>query len=83
MNAAIQAYDEKSGMQTMSNKPSNEIDADFEVEAVLAFHDDDKKATITTLLADIKHLRLQLALADAAMSHGMTRGWPPSFERDV
>jgi hypothetical protein len=67
----------------MSSKPAKEIDADCDVEAALAFHDDDAKATIATLLADIKHLRLQLALAEAAMSHGMTRGWTPSFERDV
>ncbi|MFS2151440.1 hypothetical protein [Rhizobium sp. Rhizsp42] len=67
----------------MLNKPAKEIDADFEVEAALAFHDDDAKATIATLLADVKYLRLQLALAEAAMSHGMTRGWTPSFERDV
>ncbi|NEI50507.1 hypothetical protein GR217_22750 [Rhizobium leguminosarum] len=29
------------------------MDADFEVEAALAFHDDDAKATIAALLGDI------------------------------
>ncbi|MDQ0559044.1 hypothetical protein QO004_000822 [Rhizobium mesoamericanum] len=38
-------------------------------------------ATIATLLEDIRHLRCQLALAEAATSRGMTRGWKPAFER--
>jgi hypothetical protein len=53
----------------------------WEVEAVLAWHDDDARAAIETLLLDCKHLRRQLALAEAAMSHGMVRGWTPAFER--
>ncbi|MDM9624567.1 hypothetical protein QTL95_01580 [Rhizobium sp. S152] len=56
-------------------------DLEYEVEAALAFHDDDPKATVATLLADIKHLRLQLALAECALSRGMTRGWTPQYER--
>lgn len=56
-------------------------DLDYEVEAALAFHDDDARATVATLLADIKHLRMQLALAEGAMSRGMTRGWKPQFDR--
>ncbi|RUM24376.1 hypothetical protein EFQ99_16455 [Rhizobium vallis] len=67
----------------MSNNTAKQIDQDYEVEAALAFHDDDAKATIATLLGDIKHLRMQLALAEAAMSRGMTRGWTPKFDRDV
>ncbi|ULJ73003.1 hypothetical protein [Rhizobium gallicum] len=55
---------------------------DYEVEAALAFHDDDAKATIATLLADHHHLRLQLALAESALSRGLVRGWRPSFDRD-
>ncbi|EPE96428.1 hypothetical protein [Rhizobium grahamii] len=66
----------------MSTKSSERLDVDFEVEAALAFHDEDARAAIATLLCDIKHLRMQLALAEAAMSHGMTRGWKPSFERE-
>jgi hypothetical protein len=67
----------------MSTKSAKQINADFEVEAALAFHDEDPKATIATLLADIKHLRTQLALAEVAMSRGMTRGWKPSFDREL
>jgi hypothetical protein len=62
--------------------PATKEDIDDEVEAALAFHDDDTKATIATLLADNHHLRLQLALAQSAISRGMVRGWRPSFDRD-
>ncbi|MDC7742460.1 hypothetical protein [Rhizobium binxianense] len=58
-------------------------DQAWEVEAVLAWHDDDAKATIRSLLDDCKHLRQQLALAECAMSRGMTRGWTPRYERDA
>ncbi len=53
-----------------------------EVEAALAYHDGNAEATIATLLADLRFLRKQLALAEGAMSTGMTRGWRPSYERD-
>jgi hypothetical protein len=62
--------------------PATKEDIDDEVEAALAFHDDDTKATIATLLADNHHLRLQLALAQSAISRGLVRGWRPSFDRD-
>ncbi|OWV91563.1 hypothetical protein ATY78_15635 [Rhizobium sp. R635] len=52
-----------------------------EVDAVVAFHDGNVRAAITTLLLDCRHLRLQLALTEGAMSRGMTRGWTPAFER--
>ncbi|WP_306908730.1 hypothetical protein [Rhizobium mesoamericanum] len=61
--------------------PTTKEDVDFEVQAALAWHDDDVNATIATLLEDIRHLRCQLALAEAATSRGMTRGWKPAFER--
>jgi len=67
----------------MSTKSAKQLDVDFEVEAALAFHDEDAKATIATLLGDIKHLRMQLALAETAMSRGMTRGWAPKFDREL
>ncbi len=67
----------------MSSNTAKKIEQDYEVEAALAFHDDDAKATIATLLEDIKHLRMQLALAEVAMSRGITRGWAPKYERDV
>ena len=43
----------------------------------------DVRATIGTLLADIKFLKEQLAVTQIEMSIGFTRGWQPSFERDV
>ncbi|MBY5717643.1 hypothetical protein HFO33_13825 [Rhizobium leguminosarum] len=53
-----------------------------EIEAVLAYHEEDARAAIGTLLEDIKHLRRQLALTEGAMSRGMARGWRPSYDRD-
>ncbi|HWT60399.1 MAG TPA: hypothetical protein VN284_21370 [Rhizobium sp.] len=58
-------------------------DPAWEVEAVLAWHDDNAKAAIRSLLDDCKHLRQQLALAERAMSRGMTRGWRPRYKRDA
>ena len=52
-----------------------------EVEAALAWHDGDPRKTIETLLDDIRHLRLQLALTEATSSRGFARGWHPSFFR--
>ncbi|MGO7631845.1 hypothetical protein ACC692_37885, partial [Rhizobium ruizarguesonis] len=40
-------------------------DQSWEVEAVLAWHDDNAKAAIRSLLYDCKHLRQQLALAES------------------
>lgn len=48
-----------------------------ELAAALAWHDGDAETTILTLLADCKHLREQLALAEISMSLGFTRGWRP------
>lgn len=45
--------------------PRTKKDMDFEVQAALAWHDDDVNATIAPLLEDIRHLRQQLALAEA------------------
>ncbi len=53
-----------------------------EIAAALSFHDGDVRATIGTLLADIKFLKEQLAITQIGMSIGFTRGWQPSFERD-
>lgn len=50
-------------------------------EAALAWYDGDPRRTIVTLLDDIRHLKLQLALAEATSSRGFTRGWQPSFDR--
>ncbi|MBX4972623.1 hypothetical protein HJB73_04060 [Rhizobium lentis] len=53
-----------------------------EVAEVVAYHGGDMQAAIGTLLDDIRHLRKQLALAEGAMSSGMTRGWRPSYDRE-
>ncbi len=57
------------------DQTDQEID---EVAAALEWHNGDAEATIRTLLADCKHLREQLALAEIAMSIGYTRGWRPA-----
>lgn len=58
-----------------------ELAPDDPVESALAWHNGDARAAIATLIEDCRHLRHQLALAEAAMSRGMTRGWRPSFDR--
>lgn len=63
-------------------QPMTTDDVDFEVQAALAWHDHDVLATVATLLEDVRHLRNQLALAETAMSRGMTRGWKSRYERD-
>ncbi|TBZ22583.1 hypothetical protein E0H38_10785 [Rhizobium leguminosarum bv. viciae] len=52
-----------------------------EVDAVVAFHDGDVRAAITTLLVDCHHLRLQLAFAERGMNCGMTTGRTRTVER--
>ncbi|WP_245296741.1 hypothetical protein [Rhizobium bangladeshense] len=44
-----------------------------EVDAVVAFHQGDARAAITTLLLDCHHLRLQLAQRDKGVSRGIAR----------
>ncbi|MCZ7498866.1 dehydrogenase [Agrobacterium sp. ST15.13.015] len=51
------------------------------VDHIIAWHDGGSRAAIETLMEDIQHLRLQLALATAAMGKGFTRGWKPEAER--
>lgn len=62
--------------------PTRSDDLADEVEAVLSWHDENPRAAIETLLNDCRHLRQQLALAEGAMSAGITRGWRPSYERE-
>ncbi|MBY5552561.1 hypothetical protein HFO41_10380 [Rhizobium leguminosarum] len=52
-----------------------------EVDAVVAFHDSDVRAAITTLLLDCHHLRLRLAFAERGMNCGMTPGRSQTVER--
>ncbi|WP_457584790.1 hypothetical protein [Ensifer canadensis] len=61
--------------QTIPNDDADQTLDEF--AAALAWHDGDAEATIRTLLADCKHLREQLALAEISMSLGFTRGWRP------
>lgn len=51
------------------------------VDRIIAWHDGDSRAAIETLMGDIQHLRMQLALATAAMGTGFTRGWKPEADR--
>jgi hypothetical protein len=53
------------------------------VDHIIAWHDGDSRAAIETLMQDILHLRMQLALASAAMGTGFTRGWKPEADRDA
>ena len=53
------------------------------VDHIIAWHDGDSRAAIETLMEDILHLRMQLALATAAMGRGFTRGWMPEAHRDA
>ncbi|MDE1157983.1 MAG: hypothetical protein PW791_06845 [Neorhizobium sp.] len=53
------------------------------IEAALAWHGGDPRATIETLLADCGHLRVQLAAARNCISRGLTRGWLPEPDRPV
>lgn len=60
------------------NHDVDQAEGDF--TAALAWHNGDAEATIRTLLADCKHLREQLALAEISLSLGFTRGWRPCNE---
>jgi hypothetical protein len=51
-----------------------------EIAAVLAWHSGDVRASIRTLLGDLKRAREQLALAELMMGTGYSRGWKPSTE---
>ena len=64
-----------------AERQSPEITTEDPVNAALAWHQGDPRATIATLIEDCRHLRQQLALTEGAMSRGMTRGWMPSYDR--
>jgi hypothetical protein len=61
------------GMKTVENTDP--------VEAALAWHDGDVRATIETLLEDCGHLREQLEIARSFLSKGITRGCVPETDR--
>ncbi|MBY5351705.1 hypothetical protein [Rhizobium leguminosarum] len=65
----------------MREQSIGEAVEDDERAKVIAYHRGDTHGAIDTLLEDIRHLRRQLALAEGAMSRGMTRGWRPDYDR--
>ncbi|MGW9947364.1 hypothetical protein J2W92_002701 [Rhizobium leguminosarum] len=50
------------------------------VDAAMACHGGDPRATIDALLKDRERLCEQLAIARACISKGYTRGWLPGAE---
>ncbi|WP_246647625.1 dehydrogenase [Rhizobium laguerreae] len=50
------------------------------VDAAMAWHGGDPRATIDALLKDRERLCEQLAIARACISKGYTRGWLPGAE---
>lgn len=50
------------------------------VDAALALYDRDARATIAAALDMLQFVRGQLALTEAAMSQGFTRGFRPVYE---
>ena len=63
--------------------PEKQTEAPSEIDAALAWHNGNVRATIATLLADCAYLRWQLDVAGCAMSRGFARGWRPRADRDV
>ncbi|MBB3291356.1 MULTISPECIES: hypothetical protein [unclassified Rhizobium] len=51
-----------------------------QVVYVLELFKGNAHAAISALLAELQFVRGQLALSEAGMSVGFTRGWVPSFE---
>ncbi|MBY3038772.1 hypothetical protein [Rhizobium laguerreae] len=66
----------------MREQPIGEAVKSDKRAEVTTYHWGDMHSAIDTLLEDIRHLRRQLTLAEAAMSRGMTPGWRPSYDRD-
>ena len=53
-----------------------------QVSVVLGLFEGDASATIAALLAELQFVRGQLALCEAGMSVGFTRGWVPTFNSE-
>ncbi|MGG6898051.1 hypothetical protein [Rhizobium sp. BR 315] len=53
-----------------------------QVTSVLNLFEDDACATIEALLAELQFVCGQLALCEAGMSVGFTRGWVPRFDTE-
>ena len=52
------------------------------VASMLELFEGNAHAAIGALLAELRFVRGQLALCEAGMSVGFTRGWVPSFESE-
>ncbi|MFB2562409.1 hypothetical protein [Rhizobium sp. IMFF44] len=65
----------------MNAKPNIDVTTDLDpVDAALALFDGDARATIAAALNMLQFVRGQLALTEAAMCHGFTRGFRPVYE---
>ncbi len=53
-----------------------------QVASLLELFEGNAHAAIGALLAELQFVRGQLALSEAGMSVGFTRGWVPSFESE-
>lgn len=53
-----------------------------QLASVLDLFEGNAHAAIGALLAELQFVRKQLALCEAGMSVGFTRGWVPSFESE-
>ena len=51
------------------------------IDDALELYDGDARAVIGALLETLQFVRGQLALSEAGMSVGFTRGWQPAFEK--
>ncbi|CDZ43118.1 Hypothetical protein NGAL_HAMBI1146_58910 [Neorhizobium galegae bv. officinalis] len=51
-----------------------------DVTTILIAHGDDANAAIAALIAEIRRLHQQLALAEFAGSRGFSRGWQPTYD---
>lgn len=51
------------------------------IDEALVLYDGDARAVIAALLETLQFVRGHLALTEAGMSVGFTRGWAPSFEQ--
>lgn len=63
--------------ETVTQSPS---DIDL-AESILTAHGGDALEAIRNLLADADFLRGELYTASCLLSHGMSRGWRPRYER--
>jgi len=51
------------------------------IDAALAEHEGDARATISTLLQDLAFVREELVIAARNTSYGLVRGWMPRLSR--